>query len=333
MTTYGSGYGAAGPEPRSPASAGQSRSGYPYPAPPEGAHQAYPGDTSTRPPPAGPSPTEPLPSQSPGYPPLPGRTRSWPGVLALVLVALLLPALGVQTWQLYRLNDRLEQVGNDLSEQQEYARERIAALESRASELERIAGEAFDPEAIAEAVLPSVFRVRAGDFGGTAFAVGEPTADGGTNLFTNYHVVESVWEQGIREVFLERTNQRYEARIMGVDAEADIAWLQTSSRFNGLAVATEPARSGQQIVAVGAPFGLTDTVTVGVVSAAGRDDLAGAPGPWIQFDAPINPGNSGGPVINAAHEVVGIATAGRREAEGIGLARPIDLACSLFEVC
>jgi len=254
-------------------------------------------------------------------------------VLALVLVALLLLALGVQTWQIYRLEDRLAQVSDELTEQQAYAQERIAALESRASELERIAGEAFDPEAIAEAVLPSVFRVRAGEFGGTAFAVGEPAADGGTNLFTNFHVVESVWENGIRDVFLERTDQRYEARIMDVDAEADVAWLQTPSRFNGLAVATEPARSGQQIVAVGAPFGLTDTVTVGVVSAAGRDDLAGAPGPWIQFDAPINPGNSGGPVINAAHEVVGIATAGRLEAEGIGLARPIDVACSRFEVC
>lgn len=328
MSTYGSGYGGAGPDsvppPGSPASAGPRAPGFDRP-PPESPTPAYSGG-----PPAGGGP-------APYHPPLPsappGRGRSWPGILALVLVALLLPVLGVQTWQIHRLGDRLAQAHDDLSEQQAYAQERISALESRASELERIAGEAFDPEAIAEAVLPSVFRVRAGQFGGTAFAVGEPTADGGTNLFTNYHVIESVWEQGGREVYLERTDQRYEARIMDVDPDADVAWLQSPSRFNGLMVATEPARSGQQIVAVGAPFGLTDTVTVGVVSAVGRDDLAGAPGPWIQFDAPINPGNSGGPVINAAHEVVGIATAGRLEAQGIGLARPIDVACARFEVC
>ena len=328
MSTYGSGYGGAGPDsvppPGSPASAGPRAPGFDRP-PPESPTPAYSGG-----PPAGggPAPYHPPPPSAP-----PGRGRSWPGILALVLVALLLPVLGVQTWQIHRLGDRLAQAHDDLSEQQAYAQERISALESRASELERIAGEAFDPEAIAEAVLPSVFRVRAGQFGGTAFAVGEPTADGGTNLFTNYHVIESVWEQGGREVYLERTDQRYEARIMDVDPDADVAWLQSPSRFNGLMVATEPARSGQQIVAVGAPFGLTDTVTVGVVSAVGRDDLAGAPGPWIQFDAPINPGNSGGPVINAAHEVVGIATAGRLEAQGIGLARPIDVACARFEVC
>jgi len=53
----------------------------------------------------------------------------------------------------------------------------------------------------------------------------------------------------------------------------------------------------------------------------------------VQFDAPINPGNSGGPVINAQGEVVGIASAKVRNAEGIGLAIPISLACQLFPIC
>ena len=81
---------------------------------------------------------------------------------------------------------------------------------------------------------------------------------------------------------------------------------------------------------VGAPLGLEDTVTTGVVSAYRPDD---ADGPTIQFDAPINPGNSGGPVVNAASEVVGLATAKARDAEGIGLAVPIKTACDTFKVC
>ena len=82
---------------------------------------------------------------------------------------------------------------------------------------------------------------------------------------------------------------------------------------------------------VGAPLGLTDTVTTGVVSAF--RSRAGRPGRSIQFDAPINPGNSGGPVINGAKQVVGIATAKASDAEGIGLAVPIKTACDRFTVC
>lgn len=323
MTTFGDGgYG------------GPARGFGPPVSAPHGPPGQYdPGFQSPQPVPVpvqrfGPSPP-PSPPGSVGH----RRGATWPGVLALVLVAVLLLGLGFQTWQVYRLEDQLSAVSDELSQQQAYERERIDALEGRASELERIAGESFNPEQIAEAVLPSVFRVSAGDFSGTAFAVGSEASGGGTNLFTNYHVVEAVWTQGGREVALERTDQRYDAEIVDVDPDADVALLRTSTPFDGLAVATEPARAGQQVVAVGAPFGLTDSVTVGVVSAADRDDIRGAPGRWMQFDAPINPGNSGGPVINAAQQVVGIATAGHVEAEGIGLARPIDVACELFEVC
>ena len=80
---------------------------------------------------------------------------------------------------------------------------------------------------------------------------------------------------------------------------------------------------------VGAPLGLEDSVTTGVVSAYRQESN----GPTIQFDAPINPGNSGGPVVNSADEVVGLATAKARDAEGIGLAIPIKTACDAFGVC
>jgi putative serine protease PepD len=81
---------------------------------------------------------------------------------------------------------------------------------------------------------------------------------------------------------------------------------------------------------VGAPLGLDDSVTTGVISAYRPNDQDG---PTVQFDAPINPGNSGGPVVNANGQVVGVATAKAMDAEGIGLAIPIKTACDTFDVC
>ena len=265
----------------------------------------------------------------------PRRRRGWPGVLALVLVLLLGAGFGLQTWQLLEISaqlDRADQRLADLTQGQAYGGERLDALEDRAAELERQAGEAFNSEEVAAAVVPSVFMVVAGDFTGTAFAVGPATDGGGTNLFTNYHVVEPVWDSGGREVVLERTNQRYPAEIVDVDEDVDVAWLRTETSFRGLPASTEQVRSGQPIIAVGAPLGLTDVVTTGVVSSPSQE-LPDGSGPWIQFDAAVNPGNSGGPVINSDQEVVGIATRKGNDAEALGFAVPIEIACDLFDIC
>lgn len=258
-----------------------------------------------------------------------GRRPAWPGVTALVLVFILLVVAGVQAFQIYQLSDQLDKADRKQAQAQAGDTQRLDGLEGRTEVLEKHAGNIFNPEAIAAAVLPSVFRVRAGQFTGTAFAVGQPTGNGGANLFTNFHVVESVWNSGGREVFLERTDQRYPATIVDVDKENDVAHLRTDAKFTGLVTAQAAVKSGQQIVVVGAPLGLEDSVTSGVVSATRKDGNSSV----IQFDAPINPGNSGGPVINGSKEVVGIATAKARNAEGIGLAVPIKIACDKFRIC
>jgi putative serine protease PepD len=82
------------------------------------------------------------------------------------------------------------------------------------------------------------------------------------------------------------------------------------------------------VVVVGAPLGLDDSVTTGVISAYRPNDKDGT---TIQFDAPINPGNSGGPVVNAGNQVVGVATAKAKDAEGIGLAIDIKVACTTYK--
>ncbi|MGA3488543.1 S1C family serine protease [Micromonosporaceae bacterium DT55] len=316
-----------------PAAPGQPQPVAPSPptgpaSPQFGAAAAPAGWQSSSPPqpPAFPPPAQPSAPQ----PSARGSRRSWPGLVAFVLVLLLAGVAGFQTFQLDRLGDRLAELDSRAAAGQENDTLRLDGLETRTEELEEAAGSAFNPEAIAGAALPSVFRVRAGDFTGTAFAVGKPRSGGGTNLLTNHHVVESVWAAGGRTVYLERSDQRYPATIVEVDEANDLAHLSTDAEFKGLAAAPEQVKSGQQIVVVGAPLGLTDTVTTGVVSAFRTEQDAG---PTIQFDAPINPGNSGGPVINSAKQVVGIATAKAIDAEGIGLAVPIKTACDRFTVC
>ena len=233
-------------------------------------------------------------------------------VFVLLLVVVLVAAEGWQTWRLTAERDR------------------AAALDQRLERLEKRVSGVFDPESISSFVLPSVFRVRAGEFTGTAFSVGDKAGSGKANLLTNFHVVSAVWEAGGREVRLERGGDVVTARIVKVSRGKDLALLRASRGIRGLKPARGEVRSGQQILVVGAPLGLEDSVTTGVVSAYRPGD---SDGQSIQFDAPINPGNSGGPVVNAADEVVGVATAKARDAEGIGLAVPIGTACRAFAVC
>ncbi|MFB9239866.1 trypsin-like peptidase domain-containing protein [Plantactinospora siamensis] len=300
--------------------------------PPAGPSAAYP-PVGTHPP-AGLS-TPPPPAEGwPGQPPA-GATapepRSRVRTVLMALLAVLLVTSVAEAAQLYRLGARLDRTERRLAERTDAGDRRTTDLEGRTGALEKQAGSAFQPEAVASQVLPSVFRVRAGRFIGTAFAVGKPAAGGGSNLLTNFHVVESVWQGGGRRVDIEHTDQRFPATIVRVDKKNDLAQLRTTASFTGLGVAGAEARPGQQVVVVGAPLGLTDTVTTGVVSATRKANADG--GPMIQFDAPINPGNSGGPVINGAKQVVGIATAKARDAEGIGLAIPIKVACTGFAIC
>ena len=291
-------------------------------SPRRGARAAYAAPTGAyqvaTPPPGPAAAGYPAPVGAPGYAE-PGRRagRVKPVILGLVLVLLLVAA-----WQAYRI-EGMHHGNADLAAA-------LDAEKGRTDRLEKQLAGVFDPEAVSSGVLPSVFRVRAGDFTGTAFSVGDKAADGQANLLTNYHVVAAVWSAGGRKVSLERGTTRIDATIVKVSKGKDLALLRAGQKINGLTTAGRQVKPGQQVVVVGAPLGLDDTVTTGVISAYRPED---PDGPTIQFDAPINPGNSGGPVVNAAEQVVGLATAKAKDAEGIGLAIPIKTACDTFAVC
>jgi serine protease Do len=153
------------------------------------------------------------------------------------------------------------------------------------------------------------------------------SADG--SLLTNNHVVD-----GAKEVTVTLADQQvYQARVIGRDAKTDLAVLKIDPK-QSLPVApmgsSADLKVGEWVLAIGNPFGLSNSVTAGIVSAKGRVIGAGPYDDFIQTDAPINPGNSGGPLFNMKGEMVGINTAIVAAGQGIGFAIPVDMAKPLI---
>jgi serine protease Do len=150
-------------------------------------------------------------------------------------------------------------------------------------------------------------------------------------IVTNNHVIGDAAEVEVR--FSDKT--RSIAQVVGKDPDTDLALLKVtadrplpSARFGDSAA----VKVGQWVLAVGNPFGLDRTVTLGVVSGIGRENInLSRYENFIQTDASINPGNSGGPLLNLHGEVIGINTAIINFAQGIGFAIPSNMAKQVIE--
>ena len=144
-------------------------------------------------------------------------------------------------------------------------------------------------------------------------------------IVTNEHVVRDA--ESIR---VKLSNEKvYEARVIGGDPKTDIAVIKISATDLPVAVLGDSDRIevGQWAIAIGNPFGLERSMTVGVISATGRSNVGiESIENFIQTDASINPGNSGGPLLNIHGEVVGINTAIVAAGQGIGFAIPTNMA-------
>ena len=150
-------------------------------------------------------------------------------------------------------------------------------------------------------------------------------------ILTNNHIVENADKVTIRL----SDDSEYEAEIKGTDPQTDVALIKINVDLPEERVArlgnSDNIKIGGWAIAIGNPFGLDWTVTVGVVSAIGRGGLNFAgQGPsvqnFIQTDASINYGNSGGPLMNIQGEVIGINSAINSQGQGIGFAIPINMA-------
>ena len=219
------------------------------------------------------------------------------------------------------------------------------------STLSRLAQVSGEFEALAARVMPAVVQIVSTGFGGVQ-AEGATTgnlltrqrvagsgviltADG--FIVTNAHVVE-----GARRVQVVLTadlkapagtsivrpaGRQFEGRVVGVDRETDLAVVKIDA--TGLPVLalgdSDTVQPGELVFAFGNPFGLENSVTMGVVSAVGRQRAADDPMVYVQTDAPINPGSSGGPLVDVEGRVVGINTfivSQSGGSEGLGFAAP-----------
>ncbi len=184
-------------------------------------------------------------------------------------------------------------------------------------------------------------------FGGPNQAPRQPSPGNGSGtgflidkegyILTNNHVVDRA---DVIKITLQNEKE-YEAELIGSDSKTDIALLRIikqsgdNTQFPYLALGdSEKVEVGEWVVAIGNPFGLSHTVTTGVVSAKARNIGAGPYDEFIQTDASINPGNSGGPLLNMEGEVVGINTAifSRTGGNvGIGFTIPINMARDILD--
>ena len=145
-------------------------------------------------------------------------------------------------------------------------------------------------------------------------------------IVTNNHVVEDASKITVTTF----SGKEYTGKIIGTDPKTDLAVIKIEGDdLPFVSWSSEPLKVGNLVLAVGSPFGLKSSVTMGIISALGRGNVGITEyEDFIQTDAPINPGNSGGPLINMNGEIVGINTAifsRTGGSEGIGFAIPVDI--------
>lgn len=170
----------------------------------------------------------------------------------------------------------------------------------------------------------AAMRGEVGSSLGTGFIV-----DDQGYILTNFHVVEGAVDVRVKL----HDNREFQATLVGGDPATDLALVRISA-FEGIRPIplgdSDSARVGDWVVAIGNPFGLSASVTAGIISAKQRRDVVTGGGnifaDFLQTDTSINPGNSGGPLINMAGQVVGINTAINAKGQGIGFSIPINLA-------
>lgn len=143
-------------------------------------------------------------------------------------------------------------------------------------------------------------------------------------ILTNNHVVQQAEE--IKVTLADK--REFTGKVVGKDKYSDLALVKIEATGLKPAVlgGSKSIRPGDWAIAIGSPLGLSQTVTLGIVSAIGRsiDNLNAVE--LIQTDAAINPGNSGGPLLNIKGEVIGVNNAVRKDGQNIGFAIPIDIA-------
>jgi putative serine protease PepD len=198
---------------------------------------------------------------------------------------------------------------------------------------------------VADQVIPSVVTIAASGSGGSGTGSGEVIRSDGY-ILTNSHVISIAARGGLVQVLFS-DGQSSPATITGRDPQTDLAVLHVQPPHELKVIALGSSASvkvGEPVVALGAPLGLSGTVTSGIISALdrtvevpGENDRSALLVSALQTDASINPGNSGGALVNCAGQLIGVPTAGAMVpgsgggSIGLGFAIPVDLAKSVAD--
>jgi serine protease Do len=247
--------------------------------------------------------------------------------------------------------------------QQTERQSRVAALAGSKDSLHQLSDSI---EALSQTVSPAVVQVfstgyaladdesEAGDTATAGLVTKQRSSGSGIVLsadgyiVTNNHVVKNARRVRVQLASpphdsdavagkLHAHGKLLEAKVVGVDREADLAVLKVESgeRLPVLKLSDSDAlRQGQVVLAFGNPLGLENSVSIGIVSSVGRQVKPDDPMVYIQTDAPINPGNSGGPLLDADGNVIGINTfilSQSGGSEGIGFAIPSNIVRNVYE--
>jgi S1-C subfamily serine protease len=286
-------------------------------------------------------PTTPEPQTLPPSPPEPKRERHLSPVAvlsAILLIGLVAGSLVGYSFSHVAFTDKI----NDLQNQIENLPSANATYVSYPNTSYTLGGNMSLADLYAQ-VRSSIVVVQglAPEYNIFGYLVGYGTQQGSgfVTLANNEPVVVTnnhVMEDAINVTVTFPNGDSYPATELGSDPQADIAVLSASAASADMQPLTLLSSStlnvGDPVVAVGSPYGLSGTLTTGVISALGRTitetSNSGTTGPTIpdviQTSTAINPGNSGGPLINYAGDVVGITTAGVSNSEGLGFAIPSD---------
>jgi serine protease Do len=164
--------------------------------------------------------------------------------------------------------------------------------------------------------------------GGTSHGSGFLIDDTGL-IVTNFHVIREALKTAGPITVLMTDGETYRASVKGHDEAVDLALLEVKPKDKKLSAAklgdSDKLRVGEWAIVIGSPFGLDNSVTLGIISAKGRSGLDGDYDDYLQTDARINFGNSGGPLFNSHGEVIGINTLILSKGQGLGFAIPVNL--------
>ena len=263
-----------------------------------------------------------------------GRRRTGRSWLPLLFVALIVVNAAVVVYYANETNRRVSELNAEIETLQFHlnsANYEIATLRDTINIQRQNASKSLELTQIYNQTRRSVVLIEVR----TSIGAGQGSGfvyDSEGRIITNHHVVEEAVQGGITVTFVDGTIA--EAELVGTDPYVDLAVIDVDVPSYLLEPvnlgSSEDLLVGEQVIALGNPFGLANTMTVGIVSATGRQ--MDAPGNYvivdvIQTDAAINFGNSGGPLLNMEGEVVGMNTAILSETgqfSGIGFAIPAD---------